>query len=351
MIGTMVRPKACLLVYRFCGAHDQTECYACVNYVFGGNTRTLRKRTYIPTKYTQLPLPHSASVPIPKKPSPTVESGEPTFSSSSNERSLYVPSNVSSKCGHVEITQSMLDNIARALKLSRRQSIMFAQLLKPSNILAKDVRIQAPVGRHSKFSVFFTSIDNNTFAYCNNISGLISAMHEQYKPEEWRLFIDASKKSLKAVLLHINNAKSSVPVALTTVTKESYASMKKILDLINYDQHRWKICADLKVITLLRGMQTGYTKNMCFICLWDTRYQGDQYSVREWPLREHIQLRQHNIVETPLVPADKMLLPPLHITLGLVNNFIKALIRDGHAFAEIQQIFPRLSLMKIKEGL
>jgi len=98
-------------------------------------------------------------------------------------------------------------------------------------------------------------------------------------------------------------------------------------------------------------MQTGYTKNMCFMCLWDTRYKGDQYNKRDWDSRGPIRLRKNNIVETPLVPIEDILLPPLHIKLEIVKKFIKALDREGDAFNELRRIFPRLSGMKIKEGI
>jgi len=39
-------------------------------------------------------------------------------------------------------------------------------------------------------------------------------------PEEWRLFIDSSKASLKAVLLYNGNKKPSVPVAHAVGLKE-----------------------------------------------------------------------------------------------------------------------------------
>lgn len=126
--------------------------------------------------------------------------------------------------------------------------------------------------------------------------------------------------------------------------------MKLILDTVNYIEHQWKICADLKVIALLTGLQTGYTKNMCFICRWDTRYKGNQYQKRDWMLRTEFKLRHENVINIPLVPIEKILLPPLHIKLGIVKNFTKKLNRDGDAFKCLQQIFPRLSEAKIKEG-
>ena len=47
----------------------------------------------------------------------------------------------------------------------------------------------------------------------------------------------------------------------------------------------------------------------------------------------------------------KMLLPPLHIKLGLMKNFVKAIDRNGGAFLFLKNKFPRLSEAKIKEGV
>lgn len=332
--------------------HKPDECYACVNSVVGINRAKKRKVECRGTLFVQLPLPHSNSIPIPKRPSPTEEYIPPSFDTvGESSASLYVPSNVTAPCNHIEISQSGLDKMIRRLKLSQRQSILLAQDLKKSNILAPDVNIYGAIGRHRHFTVFFKAIEDNSLAYCTDIKGLVLTMHNEYNPEDWRLFIDSSKSSLKAVLLHITNAKNSVPIAISTNTKENYASLKKIIGLVKYQDHLWKICADLKVVALLRGMQTGYTKNMCFMCLWNTRFSGDQYTKKDWPLREGFRLRQGNIIEVPLVPIEKVLLPPLHIKLGIVKNFIKALNPEGNAFNELKRIFPRLSGMKIKEGL
>ena len=44
----------------------------------------------------------------------------------------------------------------------------------------------------------------------------------EHRPDEWRLFIDLSKLSLKAVLLHNGNKLPSVPIARAMHMKESY---------------------------------------------------------------------------------------------------------------------------------
>ena len=53
-----------------------------------------------------------------------------------------------------------------------------------------------------------------------------------YRPEDWRLFIDSSKKSLKCVLLHNSNGFASIPIAPSTNLKEEYDNIKMVLQRI-----------------------------------------------------------------------------------------------------------------------
>ena len=85
------------------------------------------------------------------------------------------------------------------------------------------------------------------------------------------MFIDSSKVSLKVVLLHNGNKFPSVPLAHVTNMKESYESMKLLLGKIVYDEFKWKLCYDLKVVALLLGMKLGDTKYCCFLFGWDSR--------------------------------------------------------------------------------
>ena len=48
---------------------------------------------------------------------------------------------------------------------------------------------------------------------------------------------------------------------------------------------------------------------------------------------------------------NKVLLPPLHIKLGLMKNFVKALHKNGAAFQHLSTVFLGLSAAKLKEGL
>ena len=172
-----------------------------------------------------------------------------------------------------------------------------------------------------------------------------------YNAEEWHLFIDASKISLKAVLLHNGNKLPSIPVAHSVAMKETYENMRHILEAIKYENHCWHICGDLKVIGLLLGMQSGFTKYPCFLCLWDSRDTQHHYIVKEWPRREDFTPGKHNVKFKPLVDPQKIYLPPLHIKLGLMKNFVKGMDTTGEGFKYLRRMFPGLSDAKLKEGI
>jgi len=90
------------------------------------------------------------------------------------------------------------------------------------------------------------------------------SMHMRYSSEQWRLFTDASKTSLKAVLLHNGNNLPSISVAYALSTKEMYTTMSNILAEVRYKKYQWEVCGDFKVIAALLGLQAGYTKYSCF---------------------------------------------------------------------------------------
>ena len=98
----------------------------------------------------------------------------------------------------------------------------------------------------------------------------------EYNPYKWRLFVDSSKLSLKVVLFHNGNKFPSVPLAHAANMKENYENMKLHLGNIKCDEFKWKLCGDLKV-SLLLGMQLGYTKYCCFLSEWDRRDKRNHY--------------------------------------------------------------------------
>ena len=58
----------------------------------------------------------------------------------------------------------------------------------------------------------------------------------------------------------------------------------------------------------------------------------------------------HNVQYHPLVKPNKILLPPLHIKLGEMKNFVKAIEKEGSGLA-IPQKFPWISMAKLKSSI
>ena len=77
------------------------------------------------------------------------------------------------------------------------------------------------------------------------------------------------------------------------------------------------------MLAFLLGQQGEYTKYSCFHCLWNSRADEQYYSRKLWPLREELTPGAHNVIRQPLVQREKILLPTLHIKLGLAKQFIK----------------------------
>ena len=75
-------------------------------------------------------------------------------------------------------------------------------------------------GRHEEFKDFFSQEDGVVF--CIDVGSVMEVLVHECNPDQWRLFIDSSKVSLKVVLLHIGNKFPSVPLAHAANRKESY---------------------------------------------------------------------------------------------------------------------------------
>ncbi|GFS69422.1 uncharacterized protein TNCV_3401081 [Trichonephila clavipes] len=127
--------------------------------------------------------------------------------------------------------------------------------------------------------------EEGDLVFCNNVPAILEMFKIMYEPEEWRLFIDSSKRSLKAVLLHNGNRYASVPVGHSVHLKEYYENLEFILNKLSYSDRKGTICGDLKIISMLLGQQSGYTKFPCFLCEWDSR-DRKHHVKQTWPIRK-----------------------------------------------------------------
>jgi hypothetical protein len=55
-----------------------------------------------------------------------------------------------------------------------------------------------------------------------------------------------------------------------------------------------------------------------------------------------------NVINEPLVARDGIILPPLHIKLGLMKQFVKALNKDGSCVEHITHKLPGITMDKLK---
>jgi hypothetical protein len=293
------------------------------------------------------PTPHSDDLPIPVPPSSSSHATTSTTSSTvenGSTSSVWIP-----PPEHHFPTQHELDDLIRDLGLTKSNAELLASRLKEWNLLDPSCRVTHYRDRHQQFADFYKN--EESLCYCSDVNGLFLAMDIDHDPHEWRLFIDSSSRSLKAVLLHNGNVFPSIPVAHSVQLKENYANVKFLLEKISYNQHQWVLCGDFKMLGFLTGLQGGYTKYCCFLCLWDSRATSKHYVAKKWPLRQQMVAGTQNVAHTPLVQREKVLLPPLHITLGLIKQFIKALDRDGPTLTFIRGMFPKVTDAKINEGV
>lgn len=137
--------------------------------------------------------------------------------------------------------------------------------------------------------------------------------------------MDSSKLSLKAVLHIISMAHFVDP-------KETYENLSLLFNKIQYAEHQWIICGDLKISGLLLGQQANFTKMSCFLCDLDSRAGELHWKKIEWPKRSTVIPGLKNILRPNLVDLANILLPPLHKKLSFMKQFTKALDRNGTCF-------------------
>ena len=65
--------------------------------------------------------------------------------------------------------------------------------------------------------------------FCNDVCSVMEVLGHECNPDQWRLFIDSSKVSMKEVLLHNGNKFPSIHLAHAANMKESYESIKLLL--------------------------------------------------------------------------------------------------------------------------
>jgi len=335
------------MVWRQPTNHD-SDCYFCAIDVTGINKKNRSSLTYPDLQSARRPVAQCDKIPVPLFQELPESSDED--SSSAPEDNVEEEVVYGDDAPH-PFSQEELNDLVRDLSLPKSSAELLASRLKEKNLLTDSTRITFYRHRHEEYLHFFS--EEKDLVYCRDIAQLLNKLGlPHYEPEDWRLFIDSSKRSLKCVLLHNGNQFASVPLAHSTTLKEKYDAVKYVLEKICYDQHKWFICVDLKMVNFLLGQQSGYTKYPCFLCMWDSRADAQHYTKKDWPVREElVPCRTKNIINDPMVDRDRILFPPLHIKLGLIKQFTKALDKHGRCFTYLCKTFPGLTIEKLKAGI
>ena len=85
--------------------------------------------------------------------------------------------------------------------------------------------------------------------------------------------------------------------------------------------------------------------------MWDSRAKNEHWIRKEWPKRQNLIVGSANVINEALVERGNIVFPPLHIKLGLIKQFVKALNKDDDCFKYLRSRFHGLSDEKVKSGI
>lgn len=269
------------------------------------------------------------------------------------------------------LTQQNVSDIIKKLNLDKERGELLASILKRLKITTNDFRITFYRNRTKELKNFFkTPIGLPNTVYLDDLSGYLEYCNTEFNSNKWRLFFDSNTTSFKCCLIYNrenidDEKKPIIPLIYSKDLDEYYEDLKTALELIHYnDVLKCYICCDFKILNILVGLKSGNCKYQCLFCTWDSRNFINQYKRGPDELRDY-QLNKFSIINKSLVPIDKILLPSLHIKLGVFSKFVQLLapkyktvkkekvkISDGNqrAFDFLIKLFPRKTESKIIAG-
>ena len=351
------------MIWREPGNHFD-DCYFCMTSLVGYNKKNRKDILYLSIPSATQPIPHSDENPAPVfkelldisisaaslAPDPAPEE---LPESDSDPETLDIDNDIDyHECSSEpnRFNQDDLSDLIRDSNLPKKYAELLASRLKERNFLQAKTYVTFYRNREANFLPYFRQYEE--IVVCNDVELLLVELGiVHYVENSWRLCTDSSKRSLKCVFLHNTNEYASIPIGHLKTLKEKYEPVKQVLECRKYIQHNWKICVDLKMVNFLLGQQSGYTKHQCLLCMWDSRDKANHWVKKDWEPRITLRAGDKNIINERLVPRDRIILPPLHIKLGLIKQLAKALDKDGECFKYICRSFSGLSIDKLKAGI
>ena len=191
--------------------HD--DCYFCkVNISKYKKSKNRKTIVYSSIPSSIAPANYNPELPIPQPPTTRAIS---STSSEDDDGDFEVDTQYSSKDPHFT-NQNEWDDLTGDLSLTKAKAEILSSRLKEWNLLAPSCKISKPRKRHVTFANVYamsSDSDHSSLCYSTDIQSLFQEIGIAYLALDWRLFIDSSKRSLKAVLLHNGNVYPSIPIA------------------------------------------------------------------------------------------------------------------------------------------
>ena len=172
------------------------DCYFCSCKVQGHNSKTRKSIIYPDLPSALRPVPHGPDVPVPSPPDNFEDIHLSSDLDSSDHDADFSYDGESQE--PLVFTQHELNDLVRDLGLSKEAAELLGSRLKAKNLLAPGVVSSWYRHREKDFAPYFAQ--ENDLVYCTDPQGLVGKLGIRYSPDEWSLFIDSSKRSLKAVL-------------------------------------------------------------------------------------------------------------------------------------------------------
>lgn len=152
-----------------------------------------------------------------------------------------------------------MNSLCNEMGIGFEASYLVVKILKKKGLLVPNFKTSVFRNRSKQLDSLFSYFDDNKeIAYLNNVSQYFNIAGIEYKDEDFRLFIDGATTHLLAALLY--NRKSNddrilppVPILYSKIIKEDRDGLALVLNIIKYNDHKWKIICDFKILIILFG--------------------------------------------------------------------------------------------------
>ena len=180
------------------------DCYFCLVNVKRFNKKNKQHLQYPNIHFTTRSIPHNDKVPVlifTKLPDIDEDqlrsSTSSTNSDDDDDDEEQDIAHEAWNAGRVSLySQSELNDLIRDLNLSKQSAEVLASRLQEKHLFKAGKSVSFYRNRENNLRKYFQS--DGQLVYCTDVGGLLLAMAlSAYRSNDWRLFIDSSKRSLK----------------------------------------------------------------------------------------------------------------------------------------------------------